>query len=178
MPDHYEIIGVPRDASLAEIRIAYRRSAQILHPDRFETSSDAVRDEAQRRMRQLNAAMESIEAERAHEDVSGTGRIGSVALGHGRRGPLTAARPAPPEPTAAPPPPEPVEPDRRARGTSDRDGRAGAAGTRASGSPAPTGAGHGRPCRLARDPAHRSAAAACTAEATTCRSFAIRGGPL
>ena len=65
MPDPYEIIGVRRDASLDEIRIAYRRSAQVLHPDRFATSSDGVRSEAARRMLQLNGAMEAIEVERA-----------------------------------------------------------------------------------------------------------------
>ncbi|MDX6579659.1 MAG: DnaJ domain, partial [Gaiellales bacterium] len=80
MPDPYEIIGVRRDASLDEIRIAYRRSAQVLHPDRFATSSDGVRSEAARRMLQLNSAMEAIELERADE-ASGTGMLGSVQFG-------------------------------------------------------------------------------------------------
>ncbi|HEY1478412.1 MAG TPA: J domain-containing protein [Gaiellales bacterium] len=65
MVDPYEIIGVSRDASLDEIRAAYRRSAQVVHPDRFESSNDGVRAEAERRMLQLNAAMDAIEAERA-----------------------------------------------------------------------------------------------------------------
>lgn len=32
--DHYEVLGVPQDATLAEIRSAYRRAAQLCHPDR------------------------------------------------------------------------------------------------------------------------------------------------
>ena len=98
MPDPYEIIGVRRDASLDEIRIAYRRSAQVLHPDRFATSSDGVRSEAARRMLQLNSAMEAIESERADE-ASGTGNLGSVTFT--QRTPGTTV----PSPTAAPPRP-------------------------------------------------------------------------
>jgi hypothetical protein len=111
MPDPYEIIGVRRDASLDEIRIAYRRSAQVLHPDRFATSSDGVRSEAARRMLQLNGAMEAIEVERADE-ASGTGGLGSVSFG--ARGPGStasapaAAPPQTPPPTPAPAPPKPA----------------------------------------------------------------------
>jgi curved DNA-binding protein CbpA len=32
--DLYEVLGVPQDATLAEIRSAYRRAAQLCHPDR------------------------------------------------------------------------------------------------------------------------------------------------
>ena len=110
MPDPYEIIGVRRDASLDEIRIAYRRSAQVLHPDRFATSSDGVRSEAARRMLQLNGAMEAIEVERADE-ASGTGGLGSVSFG-GRAPGSTASAPAaaPPQARPAPPAPAPAKP--------------------------------------------------------------------
>jgi hypothetical protein len=116
MPDPYEIIGVRRDASLDEIRIAYRRSAQVLHPDRFATASDGVRSEAAHRMLQLNSAMEEIEDERADE-ASGTGTLGHVTFGDRPAAPATsetpladrvaAARPASPPPPAAPPAPMP-----------------------------------------------------------------------
>src|ERR1700710_1001022 len=110
MPDPYEIIGVRRDASLDEIRIAYRRSAQVLHPDRFATSSDGVRSEAARRMLQLNSAMEAIEVERADE-ASGTGTLGSTPFS-GRpaataSAPAPTAAPAATPPRPAPPPPAP-----------------------------------------------------------------------
>jgi hypothetical protein len=105
MPDPYEIIGVRRDASLDEIRIAYRRSAQVLHPDRFATSSDGVRSEAARRMLQLNSAMEAIEVERADE-ASGTGTLGSVSFGQGASSATASAPAAAPQRTApAMPPP-------------------------------------------------------------------------
>jgi hypothetical protein len=106
MPDPYEIIGVRRDASLDEIRIAYRRSAQVLHPDRFATSSDGVRSEAARRMLQLNGAMEAIEVERADE-ASGTGGLGSVSFG-GRAPGATASAPAATPPRTAPAPTAPA----------------------------------------------------------------------
>jgi hypothetical protein len=73
--DPYEIIGVRRDASLAEIRISYRRSTQILAPERFASASDTVRSEAARRLAALNGAMESIEAERAAESGSALGSL-------------------------------------------------------------------------------------------------------
>jgi DnaJ domain len=111
MPDPYEIIGVRRDASLDEIRIAYRRSAQVLHPDRFATASDGVRSEAAHRMLQLNSAMEEIEDERADE-ASGTGTLGHVTFGDRPPAPsetplgdrVSASRPVapPPPPSNAP----------------------------------------------------------------------------
>jgi hypothetical protein len=109
MPDPYEIIGVRRDASLDEIRIAYRRSAQVLHPDRFATSSDGVRSEAARRMLQLNSAMEAIELERADE-ASGTGMLGSVQFGGGATAAASAPPAAPPRPHSVAPPAAPATP--------------------------------------------------------------------
>jgi hypothetical protein len=109
MPDPYEIIGVRRDASLDEIRIAYRRSAQVLHPDRFATSSDGVRSEAARRMLQLNSAMEAIELERADE-ASGTGMLGSVQFGGGATASASAPPAAPPRTHTVPPPPSRTTP--------------------------------------------------------------------
>jgi hypothetical protein len=109
MPDPYEIIGVRRDASLDEIRIAYRRSAQVLHPDRFATSSDGVRSEAARRMLQLNSAMEAIELERAVE-ASGTGMLGSVQFGGGATAAASAPPAAPPRPHSVAPPAAPATP--------------------------------------------------------------------
>jgi hypothetical protein len=73
--DPYEIIGVRRDASLAEIRISYRRSTQILAPERFAGANETVRAEAARRLAALNSAMESIEAERAAESGSALGAL-------------------------------------------------------------------------------------------------------
>ncbi|MEO9175952.1 MAG: J domain-containing protein [Gaiellales bacterium] len=115
MPDPYEIIGVRRDASLDEIRITYRRSAQVLHPDRFATASDGVRSEAAHRMLQLNSAMEEIEDERADE-ASGTGTLGHVTFGDRPPVPTTSETPladrrAAPRPGPAPAPEIVLRPD-------------------------------------------------------------------
>ncbi len=121
--DPYEIIGVRRDASLAEIRISYRRSTQILAPERFASANDTVRAEAARRLAALNSAMESIEAERAAESGSA---LGSLSFG----GPAVApaAEPSmrstvvvdePPPLTAPAQEPEPQHEETQAAGVSD-----------------------------------------------------------
>jgi curved DNA-binding protein CbpA len=56
----YEILGVDATASDAQVRAAYRRLAQIYHPDRFGTAPNDIRQEAERRMAELNAAFSEI----------------------------------------------------------------------------------------------------------------------
>jgi hypothetical protein len=52
----YEILGVSPKASKKEITEAYRTLAQIFHPDRFVDSPEAVKREAERRMKNLTQA--------------------------------------------------------------------------------------------------------------------------
>src|SRR4051812_50044699 len=92
VPDSYETLGVRRDASLDEIRISYRRSVQVLQPERFAGASEAIQQEAARRLSELTSAMEQIEAARTGE-ASGTGALRPVPFGQG----------APPAPAAEPP---------------------------------------------------------------------------
>lgn len=54
--DPYQALGVPSSASAAELTAAYRTMAQIFHPDRYAESPEAVRREAERRMKELNEA--------------------------------------------------------------------------------------------------------------------------
>ncbi|MGZ4120445.1 MAG: J domain-containing protein [Actinomycetota bacterium] len=56
----YEILGIDPAASDAEVRAAYRRLAQIYHPDRFSSVRPEIREEAERRMMELNAAFAEI----------------------------------------------------------------------------------------------------------------------
>ncbi len=51
-----DLLGLPHDASDDAIRDAYRLLSQIFHPDRHAGAPAAVRDEAARRMRDLNVA--------------------------------------------------------------------------------------------------------------------------
>ncbi len=109
--DPYEIIGVRRDASLAEIRISYRRSTQILAPERFASASETVRSEAARRLAALNGAMETIEAERAAESGSALGSLsfGGPAVSSAAEPSLRSTVVVDEPPPLAPPVAEPVD---------------------------------------------------------------------
>ena len=52
----YQALGVPPTATPAELTAAYRTMAQIFHPDRYAEAPEAVRREAERRMKELNEA--------------------------------------------------------------------------------------------------------------------------
>ncbi|MEW6154768.1 MAG: J domain-containing protein [Actinomycetota bacterium] len=63
----WEVLGVPQRATRAEITTAYRTLAYIFHPDRFVDAPDPVKDEAQRRMAQLNKAYDLAKRGRKDE---------------------------------------------------------------------------------------------------------------
>lgn len=63
----WEVLGVSPKATRAEITTAYRTLAYIFHPDRFSDAPDPVRDEAQRRMAQLNKAYDLAKRGRKDE---------------------------------------------------------------------------------------------------------------
>ena len=52
----YQAVGVPSTANKAEITAAFRVMAQLFHPDRYAEAPEAVRREAERRMKELNEA--------------------------------------------------------------------------------------------------------------------------
>lgn len=58
--DFYKIIGVPRDATDAELKKAYRKLALKWHPDRHGKSSEAEKAQAEEKFREVNLAYEVL----------------------------------------------------------------------------------------------------------------------
>lgn len=54
--DPYVVLGVDAGASLTEVRTRYKVLVQLFHPDRLQSMPDNVRQEAERRMKELNVA--------------------------------------------------------------------------------------------------------------------------
>jgi DnaJ-like protein len=57
--DPYTILGVDPGATADEIHAAYKRLAQIYHPDRYANVSEDVRRESERRMKEVNSAYQA-----------------------------------------------------------------------------------------------------------------------
>ena len=110
MPTHYETIGVPPTASMADIRHAYRQQARQFHPDRHLQSAPAAAARAAARMADLNHAWAVLSdpATKEHYDLELALVRAKVGHSGGYPGP---ARPASPRPAARPAtatrPPEP-----------------------------------------------------------------------
>lgn len=87
--DHYQVLGVARDASADEIKRAYRSLARVVHPDKIGTSGLFLR---------LHEAYETLSdpTSRARYDL---GRNGSTPNGHA---PSASPPPPPPRPEAEP----------------------------------------------------------------------------
>ena len=54
--DYYQLLGLPRDATSKEIRAAYRRMAEVYHPDKLSRLPEHAQTEGQEIMRLLNEA--------------------------------------------------------------------------------------------------------------------------
>ena len=60
--DPYRVLGVPEDATDAEIDLAWRRQIGKVHPDRFAGAGEEERKRAEHRTRELNRAYDRIQA--------------------------------------------------------------------------------------------------------------------
>ena len=72
--DPYEVLGVSRDASEEDIRMAYRAASQLNHPDRLQDYPEAVRRLGEEKLKQVNAAyteIKEIERRERAERVTG-----------------------------------------------------------------------------------------------------------
>jgi molecular chaperone DnaJ len=96
LSDHYEVLGVSRDASQDDIKKAYRKLARLLHPD---VNGEA---EAQERFKQVTHAFEVLgdEKSRRSYDMGGQNQNQSFGFGdifetffgtQGQRGPRSRA---------------------------------------------------------------------------------------
>jgi curved DNA-binding protein CbpA len=56
--NYYEEFGIPRDASTAKIRQAYKTLARVLHPDAHP--DEALKGMAERQMKRLNTMLETL----------------------------------------------------------------------------------------------------------------------
>lgn len=72
MKDPYEVLGVSRSASDAEIKSAYRNLAKKYHPDHFAGDENA-RELAEEKMKELNEAYDTIMNQRRSGNASSAG---------------------------------------------------------------------------------------------------------
>ncbi len=66
MADFYELLGIQRDATVADVRKAYARIAKDRHPDRF--SDPAEKESAQEFFKEATAAFNALSSERSRRD--------------------------------------------------------------------------------------------------------------
>lgn len=87
--DPYVLLGVSRDASLAQIRQRYLILVQVWHPDKHQSSPENVREEATRQMQQINRAYKLLtdvrERETRQRQAEEQQRAGRQRAGGGQR---------------------------------------------------------------------------------------------
>ncbi len=74
--DLYEILGVPRDASAAEIKKAYRALVRKYHPD-----ANPGNEEAEERFKKINAAYEVLNDQQKRAQYDQFGTVGDMGNG-------------------------------------------------------------------------------------------------
>ncbi|MCK5774481.1 MAG: J domain-containing protein, partial [Thermoplasmata archaeon] len=58
--DLYELLGIPKGAGSREIKGAYRRMAEVYHPDKLNLLPESTRGEGEEIMRLLNEAKDTL----------------------------------------------------------------------------------------------------------------------
>lgn len=81
--DYYEVLGVAKDASEADIKKAYRKAAMKYHPDKFSSASEKEKKDAEEKFKEINEAYQVIsdKEKRAQYD-----RFGHAAFEQGGPG--------------------------------------------------------------------------------------------
>ena len=81
--DYFEVLGLPREASPAEIKAAYYRESRAYHPDRFAALPDqALREQIGRIYRRINEAYTVLRDDAKRKkyvaDITGPDRAGKL----------------------------------------------------------------------------------------------------
>jgi curved DNA-binding protein CbpA len=128
---HYDVLGVPPNATDAQIRAAYRTLVQLFHPDRLGHLKEESRTFAEDRLKALNAAYEVLgdPGKRANYDATQAVPAPPRARSTGYTGPT---RPPPPPPAPSAPPPPPSEPAYSPQNPYSTQANAGAGAARGS----------------------------------------------
>jgi len=63
----YRVLGLTRDASDGEVDQAYRRLISQYHPDRVAGAASELREQAERKAREINGAYDRIKASRGRK---------------------------------------------------------------------------------------------------------------
>jgi DnaJ-class molecular chaperone len=92
--DYYDVLGVTKNSSAAEIKSAYRKKAVEWHPDKHKDN----KAEAEKRFKEINEAYQVLSDQQKREAYDqfghsafspGGGRAGSNPFAGGRQGPFT-----------------------------------------------------------------------------------------
>ncbi|XP_051141943.1 chaperone protein dnaJ 72 isoform X2 [Andrographis paniculata] len=92
MDDHYQVLGVQKNASKEEIKQAFRKLAMEFHPDKHSKSSDRLRDSATVKFKRLSEAYETLSDDGKRADYNirrnayGAHRSNRNAYSHGGGG--------------------------------------------------------------------------------------------
>src|ERR687885_1633508 len=92
--NHYDVLGLERDASTDDVRSAYRLRSHMFHPDKYETYPEPLRSqlktEAAKEFKKLTAAYDVLRdpAKRAAHDRD----LNTISYGHAARATPPRAR--------------------------------------------------------------------------------------
>lgn len=86
--NYYDILGVSKDATEADIKKAYKKLALKYHPDRQNGKSEAEKKEAEERFKEVNEANDTLSdpKKRQEYDNPGFGAFGGYESGFGMGG--------------------------------------------------------------------------------------------